>query len=211
MAAYIIDMPEYFISNWAYTLFVSLAASSLALLLSLLFSLLALRYSIVDKIFAPLVALSQSFPLQAIAPIFIIALGTGFHSKVVVALLIAIFPLYAGTSNALQNIPPTLQVFLIVTRATFWRGALVVRLPVALPAIVSATKVGFTLAVLGAVVAEFIQPDRGLGKVILVAQSNFNTDIIYICIIILMGQGLIVFSSLSILESKLFRDRHMGR
>lgn len=61
-------------------------------------------------------------------------------------------------------------------------------------------KVGFTLAVLGAVVAEFMQPDVGLGRMILLAQSQYQVETLYLCIVLLIIQGLFFYISLSYLE-----------
>jgi NitT/TauT family transport system permease protein len=76
-----------------------------------------------------------------------------------------------------------------------------------LPALISAAKVGFTLAVLGAVVAEFIHPDKGLGYLILVAQSSYNVEVIYVCVLLLIMQGIAVYGGLSVLENKIIRNR----
>ena len=92
-------------------------------------------------------------------------------------------------------------------RSSFLKSIIHIRLPAALPAILSSAKIGFTLAVLGAVVAEFIQPDKGLGHVILVAQSSYNIEVIYICVLLLIVQGVAVYTGISLLEQRIISKR----
>lgn len=201
------DNPWYFLENWWSTFSVSICASALSLLVAIALSVAGLRYPVVERALSPLVAISQSFPLQAIAPLLLIALGTGFHSKLVIALLIALLPIYEATASALRATPKAHVAHLRVLKARFLDGIILVRLPAALPAIVAATKVGFTLAVLGAVVAEFIQPDKGLGRVILAAQSQFDANIIYVCITLLALQGGCIYLTLTQFERRLTSAR----
>lgn len=201
------EHPGHFFSNWWFTFAVSFTASVLALFLALLISIIALRVRLVDLVLAPTVAMSQSFPLQAIAPIIIIVMGVGLHTKLSIAFVIAFFPIYSACLTALKTTPRPINAYLAICRAPFWSGVLRCRIPAALPALTSATKVGFTLAVLGAVVAEFIQPDRGLGHLILVAQSNYDVDVIYICVAFLLVQGLVVYGTLSYVEARLIANR----
>lgn len=156
---------------------------------------------------SPVVALSQSFPLQAIAPLIIMVLGVGFLTKSVIAFLIAFFPLYNACVISLQTTPKPLLAKLSICRAPFTSGVFLVRLPASLPNILAATKVGFTLAVLGAVVAEFIQPDKGLGYLILIAQASYDVEVIFIAVGMLMIQGVTVFSILTFFEARLVEER----
>jgi NitT/TauT family transport system permease protein len=82
-----------------------------------------------------------------------------------------------------------------------------IRLPIALPFIVASTKVGFTLAVLGAVVAEFMMPNEGLGREILMAHSQYNINVIYLCVFFLIIQGLAVYALISVFETRLRNAR----
>jgi ABC-type nitrate/sulfonate/bicarbonate transport system permease component len=198
---------DHFLYNWWATSSVAIVASIAALVIALLLAVLALRYKGFRIAFAPIVAGSQSFPLQALAPLLLVALGVGFTTKVFIAFVIAFFPIYAACSSALRTTPPNLLAYACVCDAGFAAGVRHIRVPAALPTVVSSAKVGFTLAVLGAVVAEFIQPDAGLGQLLLIAQSNYDVDVIYICILCLICQGLVVFISLSAIEQIILKKR----
>jgi NitT/TauT family transport system permease protein len=198
---------DYFAAHWWATLSVSLTASALAIAVSLAMGIAATRFRAVEVVLTPAVAISQSFPLQAIAPIIIILMGVGFHTKLSIAFVIAFFPIYGTCLTALKTTPQPILAHLAVCRASFLNGMRHARIPAALPAIISAAKIGFTLAVLGAVVAEFIHPDKGLGHVLLVAQSNYDIDVIYICVALLMVQGLSMYGLLSMMENYIIRRR----
>jgi NitT/TauT family transport system permease protein len=203
----LLENRAHFLFHWWATLSVSLTASLLSLLVALVASFLTIRFRFLGAIISPLVALSQSFPLQSIAPLLIIAMGIGYHTKVAIAFIISFFPIYVSCVTALKTVPAPIVAFLTVCNAqplkSIWHG----RFPAALPAIISAAKVGFTLAVLGAVVAEFIQPDKGIGHLLLLAQSNYDVDIIYICIFLLILQGLTVYGVLSWAEHVVIEKR----
>ncbi|WP_274972354.1 ABC transporter permease [Bacteroides fluxus] len=193
----------FFMNNWLETFIVSFCGSLCALFFALLLSVIAFRFRLFDVIMMPIVAVSQSFPLQAIAPLIIIVMGVGFRTKILIAFLIAFFPIYGACITAIKTTPKNLICFSKIYRTSFLKEIYYIRFPYAFPAVISAVKVGFTLAVLGAVVAEFIQPDAGLGRLILIAQSKYDIEIIYICIMMLVVQGLFVYISLSKVENML--------
>jgi NitT/TauT family transport system permease protein len=200
MKILLLEQFDVFMRNWWATFSVSFVGSILAIVIALIITIIALKIKFVDTMMMPIVALSQSFPLQAITPLIIILLGIGFMTKVLVAFLIAFFPIYGTCITALKTTPRNLLCFATIYQASFFKEIYYVRIPYALPAIISSMKIGFTLAVLGAVVAEFMQPDVGLGRMILLAQSQYQIETLYLCILLLIIQGLFFYISLSFLE-----------
>lgn len=168
------------------------------------------------------IAVCNSFSVQAFrcnndaycccVPIFSIAgdsafdnysYGSRFQDKDIDSFSYSFFPIYGACITAIKTTPKNLICFSKIYRTSFLKEIYYIRFPYAFPAVISAVKVGFTLAVLGAVVAEFIQPDAGLGRLILIAQSKYDIEIIYICIMMLVVQGLFVYISLSKVENML--------
>jgi len=198
---------DYFFNNWWATFSVATTASFMALISAIFISILTERFKCLKFILKPIVAASQSFPLQAIAPIIIILLGVGFFTKTIIAFIIAFFPIYSACSTALQTTSKPLTSYLSICNGSFIKGMFYIKIPYALPSIISASKVGFTLSVLGSVVAEFIQPDIGIGYLLIISQSTFNMEVIYICLFILIGQGLSIYGILSYFENKLIYQR----
>lgn len=197
----------FLMSNWWSTLSVALTASLVALLLTVIMSFIIIRWPIIKKPLGPFLAASQSFPLQAVAPLIIIVMGTGFFTKFTIAALIAFFPMFASYHSSMETVPIRFVNYAKLCKATPWQIILNIRFKFSLPQLAASSKVGFTLATLGAVVAEFIQPDHGLGRILLIAQSDFNATLIYACIVMLLIQGVTVFILLETIENRLASRR----
>jgi NitT/TauT family transport system permease protein len=202
-----LSQPHYYLYHWLQTFQVSISACCLALFTTLVLLAISLRYGWIGYVFNGLAAITQSFPLQAIAPLLLIILGIGFGTKLLIAFLICFFPLYGSLSQSLRKIEDDHGLLICSTGAKFVDATLRVRLPALLPDFLASAKVAFTLSVLGAVVAEFVQPNSGLGYVILVSQSSFNLEAMYLCVFLLIIQGLSVFSIASYFEMRSRRAR----
>jgi NitT/TauT family transport system permease protein len=150
-------------------------------------------------VYPPLLML-QSVPKVAIAPLLLIWIGYGMSSNIVIAASTAFFPIIIMTSNGLQNVDEDL---LDLTRSygsgalkVFWK----VRLPWAMPYIFSSLKVAITFAVIGAVVAEFIGSDKGLGYLILTSAGTMNTAAMFGVLLILSLVGIVCFYAVVFFE-----------
>jgi len=141
----------------------------------------------------PLLVSSQMVPKVAIAPVFIIWFGTGFESKVLIAFLIAFFPIMIATMVGLQAIEPEMvRLFRSMgasQRVIFTK----LRLPAALPNIFAGLKIGMSLAVVGAVVAEFVAADRGLGYYLLYANGQLDTPGVFGALLLLTVIGVVLY------------------
>lgn len=200
---------DHFLINWWATFSVSASAAMIAMIVALSIAILSIRFKLIRCLVNPIAAASQSFPLQAVAPLLIVVLGVGFTTKLLIAYVIAFFPIYSICVTALENLPQPLKAQISICNGSFLNGMRYIHIPYALPEIISSAKVGFTLAVLGAVVAEFIQPDEGLGQLLLIAQSSFDIEVIYICILLLIVQGIAVYSLLEVIEKKITSKRRV--
>lgn len=156
-----------------------------------------------ERALYPLLVASQSVPKIAVAPLLIFWAGIGLTPKVLVAFLIAVFPIIVDTAIGLRSVEPEM---LHLARSMgagdfkiFWK----VRIPNSLPYLFAGLKVSITLAVVGAVVAEFIQADAGLGYALLQASSSMNTAMSFAIIITLSIIGIILFGCVSALGARL--------
>lgn len=153
-----------------------------------------------ERVIYPFLVASQTIPKIAIAPLLVIWFGWGLAPKVIVAFLIAIFPIVIDTVVGLKNTKP--EMFYLVrsmgaTRAqTFFK----ISLPNALPNIFAGLKVAITLAVVGAVVGEFIAADRGLGYLLVVANGYLDTPLMFAGIVALSAMGIMLFGVIELLE-----------
>lgn len=160
------------------------------------------EFKTLEKAFYPLVVVSQSFPKEALAPLFLIWLGYGIMSKVVIAALISFFPVMINTIRGLRSVNP-LAVDLMRSMAASRRSIfLKLRAPTALPYTFAGLKAGIVLSVVGAIVGEFVGASAGIGHVILVANSQLATDLLFASLFVLGATAVILFVGFDIIEKK---------
>src|SRR5262252_470743 len=156
----------------------------------------------------PLLVSSQAMPKVAVAPLFLVWFGFGLLPKVLIAFLIAFFPIVIGTAVGLASIEQE-KIHLarsmgLGTAATFFK----IRLPNALPSVFGGLKISITLAVVGAVVGEFVGGDAGLGYLLMVANGNIDTPLLFAGLVALTVQGVVLFFLVELVE-RLAIPRHI--
>ena len=130
---------------------------------------------------------------SALAPLFLIWFGFGLTPKVVIAALIAFFPIVINTARGLQSVDIELTQYMKSLGATWTEVFFKISLPWALPYIFASFKIAITLAVVGAVVGEFVASDRGLGYVISYANIQLDTELMFAGIFVLSALGVLFF------------------
>jgi NitT/TauT family transport system permease protein len=152
-----------------------------------------------DALYTILVALN-SLPKVALAPLFVIWLGPDIKSKVSVAFTIAIFPIVIDTALGLRSVEPEVLNMAKVMRASQWEILRRIRFQQALPSLFAGMKVAVSLALVGAIVGEFVAGGTGLGSAILAAQGAFDTPQVFACIVLLGFVGTALFYAMDALE-----------
>jgi NitT/TauT family transport system permease protein len=132
-----------------------------------------------NLMFYPLLIATQSLPKVALAPLILVWLGMGLESKLAIAWLVAFFPIVVDTATGLRNTPAEFLDLAASVRANGWQTFWKIRFPAALPFVLSGCKVAITLAVIGAVIGEFIGSNEGLGNLLLVANSQVNVPLAF--------------------------------
>jgi len=152
----------------------------------------------------PLLVVTQSIPKVALAPILIIALGSNELPRIIVTFLVAFFPLVVGTVAGLLATPPELIELGRSCRASKLQELTRIRLPFAVPFVFGGLKVAAALAVVGAVVAEFVGADAGLGYLIQTSMAFFKTPLAFGAVVILAAMGIVLFQVVTLIEKLLF-------
>jgi NitT/TauT family transport system permease protein len=177
---------------WA-TLRVALMGFALATVVSIPLAV-ALTYSrLLSRTLYPILIIIQSTPIVAIAPIIVVTLGASDLPRVVITFLITFFPIVVTTATGLLATPEELIELSRSLRAPRLREIMHIRLPYAVPYIFSALKIATTLAVIGAVVAEFVAAERGLGFFILFSTSYFKIPQAFAGLAVLVTLSLVLF------------------
>jgi NitT/TauT family transport system permease protein len=148
----------------------------------------------------PLLLAINAIPKIAIAPILIIWMGFGQGPKVVLVFLVCFFPIVLSTATGLQSTPPELTELIRSLSASPLQAFVKVRFPAALPHVFVGLKVAISLAVIGAVIAEFVGSTEGLGYVIIASGNNANTPLAFAAMVLLSVMSIVLFYALVILE-----------
>jgi NitT/TauT family transport system permease protein len=139
-------------------------------------------------IYTLLVALN-SIAKVALAPLFVIRMGTGPEPKVAIAPMLAIFPIVIDTVLGLRSVDLDMLYLARVSKASPWGVLTKIRFPCALPSLFAGIKVAISFALVGAIVGKFVAGGRGIGFQILVAQGQFDTVRVFVSLLLL---GLVV-------------------
>ena len=158
----------------------------------------------------PYVITAQVVPKLAFIPILFIWIGFNLTPKIVTVFLVCFFPIVVDSLTGLLSIEPDM-VDLVRTyspsRLHLLRKAMI---PIALPSIFTGLKVSITLAVIGALVAEFVSSNEGLGYLIITSQAQLNTTLSFAAATVLVVLGLILYIALELIERLLLPWQERG-
>lgn len=152
-----------------------------------------------DAIFPSLVAF-QIIPKIALAPIFVIWLGTGLESRLAFTVFISFFSVLIAMADGLETVERSLLKLCRSLSATKLRVLVHVQLPTAVPFLLAGMKIAITMAMIGTIVGEFISSRAGLGYLILNAAGRLDTNLIMASIAVLCAWGLLLYGAIEILE-----------
>jgi NitT/TauT family transport system permease protein len=161
----------------------------------------------IERALYPLLVGSQTIPKVALAPLFMVWLGFGLAPKVVMTFMISFFPIVIGAAIGLITIESELLYVARSMGASSWQLFWKIRLPNALPSLFGGLKVAITLAVVGAVVAEFVGADKGLGYLIQVANGRIDTPLLLAAVVIISVIGIVLYLIVEQAELLLGRRR----
>jgi NitT/TauT family transport system permease protein len=145
----------------------------------------------------------KTTPLVALAPLLVIWLGTGLWSKVAASMLICFFPTLVNSVKGLRSIEPEAAELFATHGASSFETFLRLRLPSSLPYVLSGLKISTSLAVVGAIVGEFVGASEGLGYVVLVSSYHMETPAMFAAVACSAAIGLVMFWSVGLLERRL--------
>lgn len=161
----------------------------------------------VEKAFYPLLIASQTIPIIALAPIFVLWFGYSIWSKVVVTVLITFFPITVSTFDGLQSIKKELEELFMTMGASKKEIFFKLSIPTALPFFYSGLKVAVTLSVIGAAIGEWLGAQAGLGYFSRRMMTQFDGAGVFAPIILLSFVGIILFLIVTFFEKISFKWR----
>ena len=153
----------------------------------------------------PLIVAFQVVPKVALAPLFIVWFGLGTTSRVLLAFVIAFFPMIVNTYVGIQSTDPVMVRMARSFSASRWTIFFKIELPTALPFIFAGLKIGMTFAVIGIIVAEFVTAQRGLGYLMMFAEGNLDMPLLMAALFVLCIVGVLLYAAVALAEKLIVR------
>ncbi|NES94443.1 MAG: ABC transporter permease [Desertifilum sp. SIO1I2] len=195
------------------TLQITVTAFIAAAVSGLLIAILFTQSKWIERSFFPYAVILQTTPIVAIAPLIIIWLKNNtFAALVVCAWIVALFPIISNTTLGLNSIDHNLSNLFQLYRASRWQTLLYLRLPAAMPYFLGGLRISGGLALIGAVVAEFVAGTggarSGLAYQILMASYNLQIPRMFAALLMTTGLGVAIFALLTGLSDFLLKNWH---
>jgi NitT/TauT family transport system permease protein len=175
------------------TLYAVLVGLTVGLSVGVALGYLIAKSQLLENLLSPLIVAFQSMPVVAYAPLLIIWFGSGPTSKIVTSALIVFFPMLMNTIVGIRNVPVPLRDLMRSMQATPWQTFTKLEIPAAMPVLVGGLKISATLAVIGAVVGEFL---------ISLARSQYDTPLVIVAVLTLTLIARLLYSLVSLLERR---------
>jgi NitT/TauT family transport system permease protein len=216
VVAEIASAPWFYLRQSGDTLATTASGFGLAVLLGVTLAIGIVYSRLLERVVYTLLVSLNSLPKVALAPLFVIWMGTGVEPKIAIALMLAIFSIVVDMVLGLRSVDPDILAMAYVSRArpiaVLWK----IRLPHSLPTLFAGMKVGISFALVGAIVGEFVAGSDGLGTVILIAQGQFDTTRVFAALALLGLLGTMLFYLVEFAETLLLpwhpshRARHVN-
>ncbi len=189
--------------NTLVTLVEVLAGLTLGVFVATVLGYLLARSIPLERLLSPYIVASQSIPVVAIAPLLVIWFGPGLSSKILICALIVFFPVLVNTVVGVRSVPEDLRDLMRSLQATRWQTLKNLEMPAALPVFLGGLRIGATLAVIGAVVGEFVGAKSGLGFMVNVGRGVYDTALVFVAVFTLIALALILYGTVSLIEHRL--------
>lgn len=164
-----------------------------------------------ERAIYPILVALQTVPKVALAPLLVLYLGYGWAPKITLAFLISFFPIVISTVVGLQTLDKNLVNLVRSMGANEWQTFFKVRLPAALPSIFGGFKVAVSLAVIGAVIGEYVAAERGLGYLQLQANALFDTTLNFATVVTISVLGVLLYFVVDFAERKVSHKRESAK
>lgn len=172
----------------------------LALVIAVVAASLFVHVTLLERTFMPWAIIIQTIPIVAIAPLLTVWLGFGLAPKVAIAAIISFFPVLVNCIRGLRSIHSEHLEFMRMYSASWWQIFAWLRVPSSLSYLFAGLKVATTLSMVGAIVAEFMGSDRGIGFVIVQAAYRLDTTTTFAAIFYIAVVSMMFYQLVALLE-----------
>jgi NitT/TauT family transport system permease protein len=199
IADYLIRRDTLFVSHLWPTLMQTVGGFALAVAGGVALAVIVALTEFGRRAVMPLLVVAQIIPKIAVAPVFMLWFGLGDLSRILIAFLIAFFPIVINTVSGLSSVEPNVVLLGRAFARSRWKFFVKIQLPHAMPYLFDGMKVSITLAVIGVIVAEFVSSQRGLGYLIMFGNGRLDTVMMMTAIVVLSAMGLALYGVIALL------------
>lgn len=172
----------------------------LGLIVAVLLGYMVAKLPLLEDLLSPVIVAFQATPVVAYAPLLVIWFGSGMMSKVITCALIVFFPTLMNTIVGVRSVPSSLRDLMRSVNATPLQMLFKLEIPAATSVMIGGLKVSATLAVIGAVVGEFVSANAGLGFLINLARNQYDTPLVLVSVFTLTLLALALYGIVILIE-----------
>lgn len=183
------------------TMIEALVGLFFAVIVGVFIAILIAGIPLIRRVLYPIIVVSQNIPILALAPLLAVWFGFGLTPKVVIVVLIGFFPIVVNTTDGLMNADKDMISLVRGLGANRWQVFRLVLFPSAIPAFFSGLRIAAAYAVIGAVIAEWMGASSGLGLFLIRSQRTFQTDQIFMAILVIAMLSVSLFLFVQILSN----------
>jgi len=181
----------------------------ISILVAVMLAVVMIYSKVLERIFLPIIVISQTFPVIAIAPIIILWFGFGLLPKILIIIFISFFPLFMNLMKGFNITEKNTADLMISLNANRNDLLVKIRIPQSLPYFFSGLKSAAILAIIGAVVGEFVSAKYGLGYLVLIGKAQIDSNLIFSSLVFLGVLGYSLYSLINLAEVSLLRRFRM--
>jgi len=194
--------PRAWYHTWM-TVYATLAGFTYAAVIGVSLGVLIARLRWLELTLNPFIVATQVIPKVALVPLFVLWFGFGISSKVIVAAVLAFFPILTNTAMGVKSIDEGHRDVMVSLNATRWQVFRRLEFPSALPYMLTGLEIGIVLAIIGAVVGEYLGGNAGLGHLLIARLNAFETDQMFAVLIHMSILGFLFYFAIGALRKLL--------
>ena len=164
----------------------ALLGMGISLVLAVLLGILMDAFAPVRRCVYPILVVTQTVPMIVLSPILIIYLGFGLAPKILTVVLMCFFPVAVSFTDGMAQLDPEYMYLVRSFGAGKWEAYRLVKIPAAIPSLLSGLKVAATYSISGAVVGEWIGAQKGLGYYLLRVKNGYMLDKVFACVLVIV-------------------------
>ncbi len=197
------------IDKWAllwgqlgYTALAAAVGFAIAMVLGLVAGAGIAASRVVDRMLYPWLVVFHAIPKVVVAPLLLVWVGFGMKSGIIFVVIFTFFPILVNTVTGLKSADPDLLQLTRSMKASTWKMLWKIRMPSALPSIMSGVKISATMAPLGAVIGEFVASNKGLGHLLIQAVGSLEVPLAFAAVVMISIFGILVWYAADLIERK---------